>query len=150
VDTQAVDRAVDVLAAAETVYLVGLRRSFQITAYMAYAMGKLGIRNILVDGVAGLGPEQVDFIGARDAALAVSFTPYASETIALTNAARARKAKVVAITDSAFSPLAPLADVWIEVVEANFEGFRSMAATTSLAMTLAVAIASRRTEKPRR
>ena len=34
---------------AETIYLIGLRRSFPITSYMSYAMGKLGIRNILVD-----------------------------------------------------------------------------------------------------
>src|SRR5690554_6767310 len=53
----ALEAAVGMLAAAETIYLVGLRRSFPITSYMAYAMGKLGIRNILVDGLAGLGAE---------------------------------------------------------------------------------------------
>ena len=96
---------------------------------MGYAMGKLGIRNILIDAVAGMGAEQASFITARDAVLAVSFTPYASETVALTNAARARGAKIVSITDSVFSPIASPADVLIEIVEANFEGFRSMTAT---------------------
>jgi hypothetical protein len=33
------------------------------------------------------------------------------------------------------------------VGEANFEGFRSMAATLSLAMTLTVAVAERRSQK---
>ena len=47
----------------------------------------------------------------------------------------------MAITDSPFSPLAQIAEPWIEVGEANFEGFRSMAATLTLAMTLTVAIA---------
>jgi DNA-binding MurR/RpiR family transcriptional regulator len=145
-DHAAVEKAVDILASAETIYLIGLRRSFPIASYMAYAMGKLGIRYILVDGLAGLGPEQSSFITARDVVLAISFTPYASETVTLSQAAKARGASVVSITDSIFSPIAPMADVWLEIVEANFEGFRSMAATMALAMTLAVAVAGRRGE----
>ena len=139
-----IERAVDILSGAETIYLLGLRRSFPIAAYMAYAMGKLGIRNVLVDGLAGLGQEQISFVSERDAVLAISFTPYASETVALTQTARARNAKIVSITDSAFSPIAPVADLWFEIVEANYEGFRSMAATMALAMSLSIAIAGRR------
>ena len=146
-DPAALEQAVGLLAGAEIIYLVGLRRSFPIASYMAYAMGKLGIRNILVDGIAGLGAEQISFISERDAMLAISFTPYASETVNLTHAAKGRGAKMVSITDSVFSPIAPVADVWLEIVEANFEGFRSMAATMALAMTLTVAIAGRRGEK---
>ena len=146
-DAAAIERAAEILAAAETIYLAGLRRSFPITAYMAYAMGKLGIRNILVDGIAGLGAEQTSFASGKDALLAISFTPYASETVTLANAAKARGARIVSITDSVFSPIAPVADVWLEVVEANFEGFRSMAATMALAMTLTVAVAGRRGER---
>jgi DNA-binding MurR/RpiR family transcriptional regulator len=145
-DATLLDRAVEVLAAAETIYLIGLRRSFPITSYMSYALAKSGIRNILVDGVAGLGAEQANFIGQRDAVLAVSFTPYANETVVLTNAADTRGAKIVAITDSVLSPIAPPADVMLELVEANFEGFRSMAATMALAMCLTVSIAARRAE----
>jgi len=146
-DPETLDAAVEILARAETIYLVGLRRSFPITSYMAYAMGKLGIRNLLVDGIAGLGAEQIGFISPRDAVLAISFTPYASETVNLAHAAKSRHAKVVSITDSIFSPIAPIADAWLEIVEADFEGFRSMAATMALAMTLTVAVASRRGEK---
>lgn len=145
-DPLMLEKAVGLLAGAETIYLLGLRRSFPITSYMAYAMGKLGIRNILVDGIAGLGAEQTSFISSRDVMLAVSFTPYASETVTLTNAAKSRGARIVSLTDSIFSPIAPNADVWLEVVEANFEGFRSMAATLALAMTLTVAVAGRRGE----
>ncbi|MDC9822186.1 MurR/RpiR family transcriptional regulator [Devosia sp. ZB163] len=146
-DPATLERAVDILAKAETIYLVGLRRSFPITSYMAYAMGKLGIRNLLVDGIAGLGAEQIGFISPRDAVLAISFTPYASETVNLAHAAKSRHARIVSITDSIFSPIAPIADAWLEIVEADFEGFRSMAATMALAMTLTVAVAGKRGEK---
>lgn len=146
VDHDAIERAVDLMAGAETIYLIGLRRSFPITSYMSYALGKLGIRNILVDAVAGMGAEQASFITERDAVLSISFTPYASETVTLTNAAKARGAAIVSVTDSVFSPIAPSADVLLEVVEANFEGFRSTAVTMALAMTLTVSVAARRAE----
>jgi len=145
-EPEQLEQAVELLAGADTIYLLGLRRSFPITAYMAYAMGKLGIRHILVDGIAGLGAEQASFVSPRDTVLAISFTPYASETVTLSHAAKARGARLVAVTDSPFSPLAPVADVWLEVVEANFEGFRSLAATMALAMALTVAVAGRRGE----
>lgn len=138
------DRAVDMLSKAETIYLLGLRRSFPISTYMSYAFGKLGIRNVLIDATGGLAQEELGFSGKRDAVLAISFTPYASETVALAQAAAARKVPMISITDSGFSPLAPISDIWFEVAEANFEGFRSMAATLSLAMTLTVAVAEMR------
>ncbi|MBA3447520.1 MAG: MurR/RpiR family transcriptional regulator [Pseudaminobacter sp.] len=146
VDHDAIERAVDNLAAAETIYLIGLRRSFPVASYMSYAMGKLGVRNILVDGVAGMGAEQASFVTERDAVLSVSFTPYASETVTLTNAAKARGAKIVSVSDSVFSPIASCADVLLEIVEADFEGFRSTAVTMALAMTLTVSVAARRAE----
>lgn len=146
VDHDAIERAVDLMAKAETIYLIGLRRSFPITSYMSYALGKLGIRNVLVDAVAGMGAEQASFITDGDAVLSISFTPYASETVTLTNAAKARGAAIVSVTDSVFSPIAPSADALLEVVEANFEGFRSMAVTMALAMTLTVSVAARRAE----
>ncbi len=140
------DRAVEQLARAGTIYLIGLRRSFPIASYMAYALGKLGVRAMLVDAVGGLAAEQVSFAGPQDAVLAISFTPYASETVSLSRAAAERGVPVLAITDSPFSPLAQIGGQWIEVSEANFEGFRSMAATMALAMTLTVAIAERRAQ----
>ncbi len=143
-DHQAIDRAVGLLAEAGAIYLIGLRRSFPIASYMNYAMGKLGVRSILVDAFAGMGAEQAGFITAGDAALAISFAPYASETAALTVAAKARGAKIVSITDSVLSPIAAPADALIEVAEADFEGFRSLATTMAVAMTLAVAVAARR------
>lgn len=143
-DPAGLDRAVELLAGAQTIYLIGLRRSFPISSYMAYAFGKLGVRSILIDAVGGLAAEQLAFASPADAVLAISFTPYASETLALTQAAAQRRVPVVAITDSPFSPLAQTADPWLEVGEANFEGFRSMAATLTLAMTLTVAVAERR------
>jgi DNA-binding MurR/RpiR family transcriptional regulator len=143
-DTKALEQAAEILAKADTIYLVGLRRSYPISTYMAYAFGKLGVRNVLVDAMGGLAQEDISFATRRDALLAVSFNPYASETVSLTQQAAHNHVPIVAITDSPFSPLVAPAKTWIEVQEANFEGFRSMAATLALAMTLTVAVAERR------
>jgi DNA-binding MurR/RpiR family transcriptional regulator len=146
-DAQLLDRVVEKLAAARTVYLLGLRRSYPIASYMAYALAKLGVRAVLVDAVGGLAAEQVSFATPEDAVLAITFAPYATETVQLAREAARRGVPVVSVTDSPFSPLAQIAELWIEVGEANFEGFRSMAATLTLAMTLTVAIAERRQQE---
>lgn len=144
VDAETLNRAVDVLAGAATIYLLGTRRAFPATAYLAYALGRLGVRCELVEQVAGLGPEKIAVAGIDDVALAVSFTPYAPLTLELATAAHRRGVPVVAITDSPFSPLIAVATVWLEVVEADHAAFRTLAGTFALAATLAVAVAARR------
>jgi DNA-binding MurR/RpiR family transcriptional regulator len=139
-----IDRAAEILAEANTIFLLGLRRAFPVTAYLAYALGKLGFRAVLVDQIAALGPEQLAGANRRDALIAVSFTPYTPTTVELTRQLVARHVPIIAITDSPFSPLAPSASVQLEIVEADHSGFRSLSATMCLAMALAVATGARR------
>jgi DNA-binding MurR/RpiR family transcriptional regulator len=138
------DEAAQILAGAETIYLIGIRRSYPITSYLSYALGTLGIRTVLIGSPNGVDRELLSFAGPRDAALAVSFTPYAPATVEYTRQIAAQKAPLVAITDSPFSPLVFNARVWFEIVENDFEGFRSLAATMTLAAALAVAVAEQR------
>jgi DNA-binding MurR/RpiR family transcriptional regulator len=139
-----IERAAGILAKAEVIYLLGMRRAFPVTVYLAYALGKLGIRSVVVDHVAGLGPEQVTDATERDALVAISFTPYTPMTVELTDRLHKRGVPTVALTDSAFSPLSPNATVKFEIPEADFSGFRSLAATLCVAMALAVATAAKR------
>jgi DNA-binding MurR/RpiR family transcriptional regulator len=143
-DDGMLDRAVDILAGAETIYLLARRRSYPITSYMAYALGKLKIRYMQVESAAGFDPEIMSFASPKDALVAISFSPYASATVDHARILAEQGVPVVAITDSAFSPLAQSAKVWFEVAEADCAGFRSLSATMALAMTLAVAVAERR------
>ncbi|WP_152046734.1 MurR/RpiR family transcriptional regulator [Aureimonas psammosilenae] len=146
IDLSAVDEAARILADAETIYLIAQRRSYPVTAYMSYALGKLGIRNVLIGSALGTDTETLSFAGPRDAALAISFTPYASTTVAHARQVAELGTPLVVITDSPFSPLVAEGQLWFEVVEADFQGFRSLAASLSLAMTLAIAIADLRRE----
>ena len=145
-DMGALEAVVDRLAAARTIYLIGLRRSFPLVSYMSYALGKLAVRHVLVDTAGGMAAEVAGFAEPADAVFAVSFTPYASETIALAGQAADRGVPLLAMTDSPFSPIAQKARAWLEVTEADVEGFRSLSASFALVMTLSVAVAERRRE----
>jgi DNA-binding MurR/RpiR family transcriptional regulator len=145
-DASKLERSVAILARARTIHLIARRRSYPISTYMAYAFGKLGIRCTLIGSPAGIDAETLAMAGEGDAALAISFSPYASETADHARALAARGVPVVAITDSAFSPLAGSATEWFEVAEADFAGFRSLSATMALAMALTVSVAERRAE----
>lgn len=141
IDARQIEAAVAFLARAETIYLIGQRRSFPVTSYMSYAFGKLGVKTVLVGSAQGTDPETLAFAGPRDAAIAISFTPYASATLAQARQVADQGTPLVVITDSPFSPLVPKLGVWFEVVEADYEGFRSLSASLALAMTLTVAVA---------
>ncbi|MGB3338942.1 MAG: MurR/RpiR family transcriptional regulator [Devosia sp.] len=144
VEPDAFERAVTLLANAETIYLIAKRRSYPISSYMAYAFGKLKVRCQLVGTSAGIDDDLLAMATQRDAAFAISFSPYASESAAQARAMAARGIPVVSLTDSAFSPLAECSQEWFEVVEADHAGFRSLSASMAFAMALTVSIAEAR------
>lgn len=140
-------KAVDILAAAETIYLIAKRRSYPLTAHMTYAFSKLNIRHQIVASPNGVDPEMVQFATPKDAAIAASFSPYAADSLNQSQELADRGVPVIAITNSAFSPLAACATHWFEVAEADFAGFRSLSASMALTMALPVAIAERRRKR---
>ncbi len=144
VDPLEFERAVDILAGADTIYLIAKRRSFPIAAYMAYAFGKLKVRCQMVGTEAGIDDELLAMAGPRDAGFAVSFSPYASESAVQARNLAGNGIPLVALTDSALSPLAECADVWFELVEADHAGFRSLSASMAFAMALTVSVAEKR------
>jgi DNA-binding MurR/RpiR family transcriptional regulator len=144
IDEEHLDSAVATLAKAETIFIIARRRSYPVASYIAYALGKLRVRSQLVESVAGLNPEILSLATPKDAVFAVSFSPYAAATIEEVRQLSGQGVPVVAITDSSFSPLAQFAKVWFEVAEADFTGFRSLAATMALSIALAVGVAEKR------
>jgi DNA-binding MurR/RpiR family transcriptional regulator len=143
------ERAVDLLAEAQIIGLVAQRRSFPVAAYLAYALSHLERRAVLIDGLGGLAAEQTRLIEGGSAVIAVSFSPYATETLAVIDQARSQGAKIIAITDTALSPLISRADVHFEIREAQIRGIRSVAAVNCLAVSLIVAL-GQRLEQPAR
>lgn len=130
--------AVDLIAEAQTVHVTGFRRSFPVASYLAYSLLQAGKRAVLVDGVAGLALAQIQTLGPRDLLIAVSYHPYAGETVALVEAARGSGAKVLAISDSLVSPVAKPANLVLQTRESEVRTFRSLSASMCLAQALAI------------
>lgn len=143
-DTDGFKDAVALLADAETIYLLAKRRSYPLIAHMAYACGKLRIRSRIVGSASGIDPEVAALATPRDAAIAISFSPYAADTVGQARTMAENGVPLLAITDSAFSPLVASAREWIEIAEADYVGFRSLAASMAVAMAIPVAVAERR------
>ena len=129
---------------ADLIYVIGSKRAFPVTTYLSLTLSQQGVRNVLVDNVGSTALDQIGCIGKGDAVLAVSFSPYNSITPDLVAVARERKARIVTITDSTFSPLVKLSDIWMEVVESDFAGFRSLAASLAVGMALVHGVVARR------
>ncbi len=143
-DPTALAEAADVLAAAETIYVVGARRSYPVAAYLGYALIRLGVRTHTVDGVGGTQGETARLVKRGDAVVAVTFTPYAPETLAFAQTAAENGAAVVAVTDGMLSPITPIATAWLEVNEASLGGFRTTAATFAVALALVILVGQAR------
>ena len=142
-DGVALTRAVGLLAEAEIVHLVAQRRAFPVVAYMAYGLSHLGKRMQLLDGVGGMLGQQARAMTAGDALVAVSFRPYAHETVAIATEARANGVPLIALTDGPLSPIARLGDVALFVEDAEVRTFRALTASMCLATTLVIALGQR-------
>ncbi|KRB52886.1 MAG: MurR/RpiR family transcriptional regulator [Pseudomonadota bacterium] len=133
--------AVRLIEAAESVYVVGFRRAFPVSSYLAYSLQQAGKRTVFVDGVAGLARQQVQTIGPKDLMVAVSYHPYADETVHAVETAVSRGAKVLSLSDSLVSPIAQPADVTLQVRESEIRAFRSLSASICLAQALVIGFA---------
>lgn len=134
-------QAVDLIAEAQAVYVIGFRRSLPVSSYLAYSLQQANKKTIFVDGVGGLTRQQIQAIGKGDLLIDVSFHPYADETIQAVQTAISHHAKVLSISDSLVSPTAKPATLALQVREAEIRKFRSLAATMCLAQSLVISYA---------
>lgn len=140
-DESEFEAAVSALVATDCIWVVAARRSFPVAAYLDYALQHTEKRVQMISGLGAMHIGQVRALRSGDVMLAVSFAPYAEETLACVAVARERGAKIIAITDSALSPLArQAAHVLIVKDDAAF-GFRALTSTMGLAQSLFIALA---------
>jgi DNA-binding MurR/RpiR family transcriptional regulator len=138
-----VTKAVELLAAAPALWIVGSRRAFPVAAYLAYALQHTDKPVQLVSFVGAMHQGQLRGVREREVMIAVSFAPYASETVAAVEAAREQGARIIAITDSRMSPLAVHATHSFIVHESSTFGFRALTNAMALAQGLFIALAYR-------
>lgn len=133
--------AVRLIRQARSVHVLGLRRSYAVAAYLAYALARAGRPCIQITGLGGAIAEQAGAVGKRDLLIAVSFPPYAADTLRVCELVQSTGARRMAITDSVLSPVARDADLVLQVNDAELLGFRSLTSALCLAQTLVMALA---------
>lgn len=142
-DAVAFNQAVDLLADTEVIWIAGTRRSFPVAVYLDYALQHTDKRIFLVSGMGSMHEGQMRSLRAGDVMVAISFSPYAEETLQVADLAVQRGAKLIALTDSRMSPLARAAEVSLIVQDNATFGFRALTATMGLAQSLFIALAYR-------
>jgi DNA-binding MurR/RpiR family transcriptional regulator len=138
-----IDQAVDLLAHAPSLWVAGARRAFPVATYLAYALQHTDRPVQLVDFAGAMHIGQLRGVRQGDVMVAISFAPYAEETMDVVRQARQAGASVIAITDSRVGALAQAADVALLVQESAVFGFRALSSTMALAQCLFIALAYR-------
>jgi DNA-binding MurR/RpiR family transcriptional regulator len=140
-DAATFKKAVDLLVKSDCIWIVGSRRSFPIAAYLDYALQHTEKRISLVSGLGSMHLGQMRSVSKGDVIVAISFAPYAEETLSVARAGSERGAHLIAITDSRMSPLAKTAQATLVVQDNSTMGFRSLSSTMGLAQSLFIALA---------
>jgi DNA-binding MurR/RpiR family transcriptional regulator len=139
-----VRQAIELMHEAPTLYIMGFRRSFPVASYLAYSLQQVGKRTFFLDGVGGLAAPQIRTIQRNDLLVAISYQPYAEETVRVTEIATEAGAKVLAISDSLVGPVAKAANLVLQVKDSEVRNFRSLGASLCLAQALVVGLAFER------
>ena len=138
------EQAFELLAQAETVYLVAHRRSFPVACYLSYAMSQLNVRNTLLvpTALAACFSSRSNHAQpcSSDAIIAISTKAYSPDVVQVVRESAQRGVKVVAITDGPLSPLVEHAAVSLAVAQPSVHMFRSLAVQMTLAITLIVGL----------
>lgn len=101
-----IEAAVAAIGGARRVGFLGVRASFAVAFQFRYAYNLIARNGVLFDGLGGTVLDQSDALERGDVLVAISQSPYSAPTVEAVNAAAARGVTVVALTDSAVSPLA--------------------------------------------
>ena len=143
----AVAKAAEVLASARLIQVIGMRRAFGIASYASYTLSGFDAPAQQVTGLGAMSDGFLQIVGPQVALLSISFPNYRPETLDYTEAAKAKGATVIALTDSAVSPVAQLADHLLITDQPTEAGFRSVVGSTVTVQALALEYGRIRTGK---
>ncbi len=135
--------AAALLASARRIYCLGLRSSHPVAWHMTYVLSLIGEKAILLDSVAGLGMDPIRSAGDKDVLFVVSVEPYTRATIEVAHYAHSQGIPIVAVTDSAVSPLAQVAKSTILVPTDAPSFFHTMTPAFVIGEVLAALVAGR-------
>ncbi len=131
----------DQILKARLIYVIGIGRSMGPAAYLAYALGRVGLQSIQLLGVGQALQDQAKAMHPDDLLIALSFPPYAAETLQICEQVRAQGNTILALTNSPVSPITMGAQTVLTIEDAELRGFRALTALTTVMQTLMVGVA---------
>lgn len=136
-------KAAALLEKAGAVHAAGFRACFPVAFSFVYVYRLFRAAVHLIDGQGGSLEMQLRAMAKGDAVVVVSFAPYSREALQVAEAAKQAGCRLVAITDSAASPLSLLADETILFAIRSPSFFPSVTAGFAVTEALLELLASR-------
>lgn len=148
IDRVSFNRAVDALVSARTVYIIGMRSSSSIARFLSFYLELILPRVKLIRSTGGSEIfEQLLRISSEDVIIGISFPRYSKRIINALEYAKSQSAHVIALTDSAVSPIAAHADDLL-LAKSDMASFvDSLVAPLSIINALIVAIGKKRQDE---
>ena len=149
-DVEAFQKSIDTICKSEKIYFLGSRSASIIPNFLHYYLKLLFDNVILVD--VSSDSEIYEFlfrITENDVCIITSFPRYSSNIVDAAKFAHDRGSKIVSITDSVDSPLAPFTDYLLIAKSAMASVVDSLTAAMSLSNCLISSIVSKKRKEAR-
>lgn len=145
IDRKSFDRAVDLILGARRIYILGVRSSAPLAAFLGFYFNLIfdNIRLVHTTSVSEMF-EQILSVGEGDVVIGISFPRYSKRTIKAMKYARSTGATVIALTDKSNTPIADNADVCLMAPSDMMSFVDSLVAPLSVINALIAAIGYRR------
>ena len=148
IDHESFENAVNAIVRAKDIYIIGVRSSSSLAGFLNYNLRMIFDNVRFVQTTSGSEMfEQIMNIGSGDVMIAISFPRYSSRIINAVEYARGRNADVVALTDSAMSPIAAYADQLL-IAHSDMASFvDSLVAPLSIINAMVVSVARKKQDE---
>jgi DNA-binding MurR/RpiR family transcriptional regulator len=141
IDEASWERAVELLAAAPAIHVIGLRKCFSVAYLLTYLL-HLVRRNVRqVTSASGLLVDELRDLTSGEVFVAIAIHRYTADTLRALAHAREQGLDTIVLTDNPASPLVAHADVVFYVETSGVTILRSLTAFASLVQALATAVA---------
>lgn len=135
-------QTVQLVSAADRIHIMGLRKCLPPAELLSYLLNMVRRDVHLVAPLTGMLVDDLRGFRANDVFIGFSIARYTAETVRAMEYAREEGLRTIALTDTAASPLASIAETSYFVDSAGVTVLRSVSAFISLVQALATAVAT--------
>ncbi len=143
----ALQEAAALLVSVDVVHVMGTRSSYSLAYFLAFNLGQIRPGVFLMDPKAGQLQDESRRLQAGSVFVPITFPRYTRDTLSMAEVARKASCRIVAISDSSFSPLAPLAEISLSAPYQSLSFFNSYVAGFALVNALIGQVAALNKER---